>query len=111
MTIDLRFRPSQWAVAGIGSGSGARRAVVNVERPLGSKPSRRPAPGNPATFADGASIGLLAALRCGWARLVAPRDQDAAGLARRFESQMPNLAAELRYFAALDSIDERRGGR
>jgi len=111
VTIDVRFRPLRWAVAGVGSGSTGPRVGGAVERPFGSKPSRRPATRGPATLADGAPIGLLSALRRGWTRLVAPPDQEAASLARRFESQLPNLAAELRCFAALDSIDERCGGR
>ena len=111
MTIDFRFRPSPWAVASIGPGPSARDSRVAVERPLASKPSRHAGLRSPSALTGGASIGLMPALRRGLTRLVEPGDQDAGSLARRFKSQMPNLAAELRYFAALDSIDERRGGR
>ena len=73
--------------------------------------SGRTATRGPAAVSRGASSGLLSSLRRRWAGLLAPREQDAASLARRFESQMPNLAAELRYFAALDSADKHCSGR
>jgi len=53
-------------------------------------------------------LGLLQQARL---RLFAPRDEDAASIARRFAHQMPNLAAELRYLAASASTDERRSDR
>ena len=109
--IYFRFRPSQWAVDSVGSSTGRRRAGVIVERPRERQVSFGTTTRKLASIADGPSMRLLGLLGQAWVRLFPPRDEDAASQARRFERQLPNLAAELRYLAASASTDERRSDR
>ena len=109
--IDVRFRTSQWAVDSVGASTGRLRAGVTAERPRERQMAFGTTARKSASIADGLTMRLLGLLRQARVRLFAPCDEDAASVARRFEHQMPNLGAELRYLAASASTDARRSDR